>query len=146
MFVMATLPHHQIEAMETKVSTLNNLLHTKPSPSLSHHSPHTHKVRKPSVKKLVKKITRKSTKHKGATPMSLLEDKANDTKFSMLKEGEVRGWGEREREREREREELNIIFCMIFHSWCHQSSSNFVSGWIKGCLHLQVHIHSWTTF
>ena len=51
----------QIEAMETKVSALNNLLHTKPTPSFS--SPNTHhKHKKPSVKKMIRKMSRKTSK------------------------------------------------------------------------------------
>lgn len=69
--------------METQVTTLHQLLKTtsKSSPSL-------HKHKRPSVKKFVKKISRRghSSKHKGATP--LLEHKVN-VKGSSLKEGEV---------------------------------------------------------
>lgn len=69
--------------METQVTTLHQLLKTTPksSPSLRKH-------KRPSVKKFVKKISRRghSSKHKGATP--LLEHKVN-VKGNSLKEGEV---------------------------------------------------------
>ena len=69
--------------METQVSTLHQLLKSTPKSS-----PSLHKHKRPSVKKFVKKISRRghSSKHKGATP--LLEHKV-DVKGSILKEGEV---------------------------------------------------------
>lgn len=69
--------------METQVTTLHQLLK-----SSSKSSPSLHKHKRPSVKKFVKKISRRghSSKHKGATP--LLEHKVN-VKGSSLREGEV---------------------------------------------------------
>lgn len=58
--------------METKVSALNNLLHKPSSSSSSMSSPSTvHKHRKPSVKKIFKKIkkTKRISEHKEPEPL-----------------------------------------------------------------------------
>lgn len=73
----------QIEAMETKVSALNNLLHTDSKPSSSTSSPATaQKHKKSSVKKMIKKMSRKSTK-------KLSEPKVPEVPEPILKPGEL---------------------------------------------------------
>lgn len=69
--------------METKVSALSNLLHTDPKTSSSPSSPAiTHKHKKPSVKKIIKKMSRKSTK-------KLAEQKVPEVPESPIKPGEL---------------------------------------------------------
>ena len=109
--------------METEVSALKNLLQCNaPSPDAKSrslpHAYHHHKHKKSGLKKMIKKIKRKSgsSKHHTTTvgPVDLVKHKSEVVTGAALVEGEVRreGAGERGGEREggrgrtvREREE-----------------------------------------
>ena len=97
--------------METEVSALKNLLHCNaPSPDAKSrslpHAYHHHKHRKIGLKKVIKKIKRKSasSKHHTTTvgPVDLVKHKSEVVTGAALLEGEVRreGGGEREKEGE----------------------------------------------
>ena len=97
--------------METEVSALKNLLHCNaPSPDAKSrslpHAYHHHKHKKSGLKKMIKKIKRKSgsSKHHTTTvgPVDLVKHKSEVVTGAALVEGEVRREGAGERGGERE--------------------------------------------
>lgn len=76
--------------METQVSTLHNLLKTPSSSSSSKASP-TQKHKKPSVKKMIRKLSRKSHHSSSGSKIkeSGVSEHKGNTKEWILKEVEV---------------------------------------------------------
>ena len=100
--------------METEVSALKNLLHCNaPSPDAKSrslpHAYHHHKHKKSGLKKMIKKIKRKSgsSKHHTTTvgPVDLVKHKSEVVTGAALLEGEVRREGGKEGERKGEEKE-----------------------------------------
>ena len=100
--------------METEVSALKNLLQCNaPSPDAKSrslpHAYHHHKHKKSGLKKMIKKIKRKSgsSKHHTTTvgPVDLVKHKSEVVTGAALLEGEVRREGGKEGERKGEEKE-----------------------------------------
>ena len=83
------VPPDQIDAMETRMAALNSLLHIKSAPASPHLQPPTHKHhRRPSVKKIVRKLTKgRHSKSKGS--IQVVEHGSVMKGMQQLKEGEV---------------------------------------------------------
>lgn len=88
---MTPSPPDQIDAMETRMSALNSLLHTKSASSSSHLQPSANKHhRRPSIKKLVRKIAKgRHSKSKG--PIQVVEHGSVMKGMQQLKDGQVSG-------------------------------------------------------